>query len=111
MVHRLVPSDLVESKALYGRNGQKIGTIERLMLDKATGTVAYAVVRCGGFLEAGKHHYPVPWTFLKFNVARNAYEIDLTIEELRKGPSDLDGDAFDWGDRSPVYRHPQYWTV
>jgi hypothetical protein len=30
MVHRLVPSDRVESKALYGRHGQKIGTIERL---------------------------------------------------------------------------------
>jgi hypothetical protein len=23
----------------------------------------------------------------------------------------LDGEAFDWGDRSIVYRHPQYWAV
>lgn len=111
MVHTLVPSDRVETAAVYSRDGQKIGTIDRLMLEKMTGTVAYAVVRCGGFLKAGKHHYPVPWNSLRYNVARKAYETNLTLEELRSGTSELDGEAFDWGDRSPVYRHPQYWTV
>jgi hypothetical protein len=111
MVHSLIPSDRVEATAVYGRDGQKVGTIERLMLDKVTGTVAYAVVRCGGFFYADKHHYPVPWRALKFSVTRKAYETNLSIEELRSGPSELDGDAFDWGDRSPVYRHPQSWTV
>jgi sporulation protein YlmC with PRC-barrel domain len=111
MVHTLVPSDRVEAAPVYGRNGEKIGTIERLMLDKMTGTVAYAVVRFGGFLKAETHRYPVPWKSLKYDVARKAYATDLTLEELRSGPSDLDGEAFDWGERSPVYRHPQYWTV
>ncbi len=40
MVHALVPSDRVEVAAVYGRDGQKIGTIERLMLEKNAGTVA-----------------------------------------------------------------------
>jgi sporulation protein YlmC with PRC-barrel domain len=111
MVHTLVPSDRVEAAPVYGRNGETIGTIERLMLDKMTGTVAYAVVRFGGFLKAEKHRYPVLWNSLKYDVARKAYATDLTLEELRSGPSDLDGEAFDWGERSPVYRHPQYWTV
>ena len=111
MIHTLVPSDRVETAAVYGRDGQKIGMIERLMLEKITGTVAYAVLKCGGFLKSAEHHYPVPWNSLKYNVARKAYETNLTLEELRSGPSELDGEAFDWGDRSPVYRHPQYWTV
>ena len=51
MVHTLVPSDRVEAAAVYGRDGEKIGTIERLMLEKKAGTVAYAVVKCGGFLK------------------------------------------------------------
>ena len=101
MVHTLVPSDRVEAAAVYGRDGQKIGTIERLMLEKKAGTVAYAVVKCGGFLKGETHHYPLPWNALKYNVARNAYETDLTLEELRSGRSELDGEAFDWGDRSP----------
>ena len=49
MIHNLVPSDRVETAAVYDRDGQKIGIIERLILEKKTGTVAYAVVRCGGF--------------------------------------------------------------
>ena len=51
------------------------------------------------------------WNSLKYDMARKAYQTDLTIEELQSGQSELDGEAFDWGDRSPVYRHPHYWTV
>ena len=109
MGHTLVPSDRVEGAPVCGRDGKKVGTIERLMLDKLTGTVAYAVVKCGGLL--GPHRHPVPWSSLKYNLQRKAYELDMTLEEIRSGPSELDGDEFDWGDRSPVYRHPQYWTV
>jgi hypothetical protein len=111
MVHTLVASDRVETAAVYDRDGQKIGTIERLMLDKMTGTVAYAVVRCGGFFKAHTHHFPLPWSSLRYNLVRKAYETDATLQELQSGPSELDEETFDWGDRSPVYRHPHYWTV
>ena len=96
MVHMLVPSDRVETAAVYGRDGQKIGTIERLMLEKRTGTVAYAVVKCGGFLTPSVHHFPLPWNSLRYSLARKAYETDVTLEELRSGPSELDDEAFDW---------------
>jgi hypothetical protein len=111
MAHTLVPSDHVETASVYGRGDEKIGTIERLMLEKKSGTVAYAVVRCGGLLKGEVHHYPVPWDSLKYDVARKAYTTNLTLEELRSGRSELDGEAFDWGDRSAVYRHPEYWSV
>ena len=48
MHHTLVPSDRVEHANVYGRDGAKLGTIERLMLDKVSGTVAYAVIKTGG---------------------------------------------------------------
>ncbi len=35
MTHHLVPSDHVEAVAVYSRDGQSIGVIERLMLEKA----------------------------------------------------------------------------
>jgi hypothetical protein len=111
MTHTLVPSDRVETASVYGRDDTLIGTIERLMLQKKSGVVAYAVVRCGGLIKGEVHHYPVPWDSLKYDVARKAYTTNLTLEELRSGPSELDGEAFDWGDRSKAYCHPQYWTV
>jgi hypothetical protein len=111
MPHTLVPSDHVETAPVYGRDDRKIGVIERLMLEKKSGTVAYAVVRYGGLLTGEIRHYPLPWDSLKYDLARNGYRTSFTLQELQDGPSELDGEAFDWGDRSANYRHPQYWAV
>jgi len=58
-----------QTASLYGRDDKKIGTIERLMLKKS-GTVANAVVRCGGLLKGEVRRYPVPWDSLKYDVAQ-----------------------------------------
>ena len=108
MPHTLVPSDRVEHANVYGQDGAKLGTIERLMLDKVSGTVAYAVIKTGGIL-ASHHHYPVRWDALRFDPARQAFVVELTLDDLRAGPSEFDDDAFDLGDRSRP--HPHYWTV
>ncbi len=111
MPHTLVPSDRVEGAPVYGSDGTKIGTIERLMLDKRTGMVAYAVVKTRGRFGAGPHHCSLSWGTLKYNAGRAAYEADVTLKALHNGASELDGEAFDWGDRSRPYRHPHYWDV
>ncbi len=111
MPHALVPSDQVEGAPVYGSDGTKVGTIERLMLDKRSGTVAYAVVKAGGRFGIGRHYYPLSWNALKYNPARQTYETEVTLEALRIGPCELDGEAFDWGDRSRPYQHPHHWDV
>jgi hypothetical protein len=108
MTHKLIPSDCVEDVPVYGGKAERIGTIERLMIDKLTGNIAYAVVKSGGLL--GSHHYPLPWNSLKYSPSRQAYETGLTLDELRRGRSERDGE-FDWGNRSQLYQHPQYWTL
>ena len=108
MPHTLVPSDRVERVNVYGRDGTKLGSIERLMLDKVSGTVAYAVIKTGGLLGS-HHHCPIRWDALQFDATRQAYQSDVTLEDLRAGPSELDEEAFDWGDRSRP--HPRYWGV
>ena len=109
MAHSLVPSDRVEGTPVYGRNDEKLGSIERLMLDKMSGTVAYAVVKSGGLLAA-IHHYPLAWDKLRYNPQRRSYDTDLTLDELRSGPCELD-DTFDWGDRSLAETRPHYWGL
>lgn len=110
MNHTLVPSDRVEHASVYGRDGMRLGTIERLMLEKLSGTIAYAVIKTGG-LFGTHHHYPVQWGALRYNSERHAYETEMTEDDLRAGPCEFDGDVFDWGDRSRSYPHPQYWTI
>ena len=51
----LIGSDKVEGTAVYGADQQRIGSIERLMIDKISGKVAYAVISFGRStsIEAG----------------------------------------------------------
>ena len=46
--HDLIGSDKVEGTNVYRSNGEKIGEIERIMLEKRSGKVAYAVMSFGG---------------------------------------------------------------
>ena len=58
----LIGSDKVEGTAVYGPDRGKIGSLERVMIDKLSGKVAYAVLSFGGFLGMGEDYYPVPWS-------------------------------------------------
>jgi PRC-barrel domain len=113
--HSLIASDRVEGTPVRRSDGEKIGTIERLMIDKISGNVAYAVLSFGGFLGMGQKHAPIPWTKLSYDPALGAYHLDLSEEELRGAPSVAAGEEFDWGDRSRevtihnYYRVPPYW--
>ena len=60
---------------------------------------------------ASHHHYPVRWDALRFDPERQAFVVELMLEDLRAGPSEFDEGDFDRGDRTRSYRHPRYWTV
>jgi len=59
--HQLIASDRVEGTAVRRANGERIGHIERLMIDKITGKVSYAILSFGGFLGMGASLLPLPW--------------------------------------------------
>ena len=112
--HRLIASDRVEQTPVRRSDGTIVGTIERLMIDKVSGKVAYAVLSFGGFMGIGVDHIPVPWDRMKYGVSLDAYEINLSDEELSRAPSFEADEEFDWGYRDDVignlnfYRTPPY---
>src|SRR6266705_1540289 len=95
--HNLIASDRVEGTPVRRSDGEKVGTIERLMIDKLSGSVAYAVLSFGGFLGMGQKHTPIPWARLTYDRTLGAYHLDLTDEELRSAPSVAAGQELDWG--------------
>ena len=66
----LIGSDKVDGTAVYGADDNKIGSVQRVMIDKISGKVAYAVVSFGGFLGMGEDYYPMPWPNLKYDTRR-----------------------------------------
>src|SRR6266699_2618075 len=85
--HSLIASDRVEGTPVRRSDGGKIGTIERLMIDKLSGNVAYAVLSFGGFLGMGQKHVPIPWARLTYDRNLGGYHLDLTDDELKRAPS------------------------
>jgi hypothetical protein len=107
--HALVASDRVEGTVVRRLSGERIGSIQRLMIDKVSGNVAYAVLRFGGFLGMGEKHLPIPWEKLKFDTTTQAYQVSITEAERAAAPAYAAGGEFDWGDRkSEVDLHNYY---
>ncbi|WP_245215859.1 PRC-barrel domain-containing protein [Pararoseomonas baculiformis] len=84
---RLISADKVEGTAVYNRAGDRLGTIEDVMIDKISGRVAFAVMSFGGFLGMGENHHPLPWSVLTYDTAKGGYVVDLTREQLEGAPS------------------------
>ena len=60
----LIESDRVEGTAVYDPQGKHLGSIKRLMIEKISGKVAYAVMSFGGFLGMGEDEHTIPWSKL-----------------------------------------------
>jgi hypothetical protein len=92
----LIGSDKVEGTAVYGTDDQKIGSIERVMLEKTSGRVSYAVLSFGGFFGIGHDHYPLPWHRLIYDTYLGGYRIDATADQLKAAPKYSPESGWDW---------------
>ena len=108
-----IAADKVEGTAVYDANGDKLGSIHNVMIDKRSGRVVYAVMSFGGFLDMGEKHHPLPWSTLKYDKSKEGYVVNLDKAVLEKAPT-YDEDDFAWtpdyGRRvDKYYNVPTYW--
>jgi hypothetical protein len=95
----LIGSDKVEGTEVYRSNGDRVGTIERVMIDKRNGNVAYAVMSFGGFLGIGDDYYPVPWSLLTYNEQLGGYEVNISDAQLKSAPKFRKDESWEYNDR------------
>jgi hypothetical protein len=112
----LIGSDKVEGTAVYGADEKKIGKTERVMIDKISGKVAYAVLSFGGFMGMGEDYYPVPWSMLKYDTKLGGYRVNLTKDQLEKAPKYSKSTDWNWNRENErrvhdYYMVPPYWGV
>jgi sporulation protein YlmC with PRC-barrel domain len=82
----VISSDKVEGTAVYNSNGEKLGSIDDLMIDKRSGLVRYAALEFGGFLGMGSDRYPIPWSMLTYDTNLNGYVVPLQKTQLEEAP-------------------------
>lgn len=84
--HDMISSDRVDGTAVYGRGGDRIGSVHHLMIGKRDGKVRHAVVSYGGFLGMGEDHFPLPWNELTYSEDRGGYVVDRDADQLKNAP-------------------------
>lgn len=84
--HDLIASDKVEGTKVFDPRGEHIGSIERILVEKRSGKVSYAVLSFGGFMGIGHEHYPLPWSKLNYDESLGGYRVDVTKEQLEGAP-------------------------
>jgi PRC-barrel domain len=111
----LIESDRVEGTTVYDPQGKNIGSIKRLMIEKISGRVAYAVMSFGGFLGMGEEEHSIPWSKLTYDTGLGGYRTDITEDQLRGAPAFTRDRSWDWSDRQrerelhDYYRTRYYW--
>ena len=86
MSNPVISSDKVEGTNVYNNAGDKLGSIDDLMIDKRSGLVKYAVLEFGGFLGMGTDRYPIPWNLLKYDLDKDGYVVPIDKSQLEKAP-------------------------
>jgi hypothetical protein len=106
----LIGSDKVEGTAVYDAKGEKMGSIARVMIDKRSGQVSYAVLSFGGFLGIGNEYYPIPWASLKYDTSLGGYRTTITEQQLRSAPK-YQGESWDWEDHERRRKVSDYYST
>ena len=105
----LISSDKVEGTAVYNREGDKLGSIHTVMIDKRAGNVAYAVMSFGGILGIGDRYHPLPWNVLTYDPGQGGYVVDLDRSMLEGAPSYSSSEMPDWSSRDWNRRVEDYY--
>ncbi|MDQ8024285.1 MAG: PRC-barrel domain-containing protein [Moraxellaceae bacterium] len=111
----IMAADTLAGDDVYSTTGEKLGTIDHIMLDVAQGRIAYAVLSHGGVLGMGEKLHAIPWSALTLDADRKCFVLDIDKERLQASEGfDKDhwpsfADARWAADVHAIYGREPYW--
>jgi len=107
----LISSDMVDGTSVYGRDGDKIGSVQHMLIGKRDGQVTDVVISVGGFLGIGSELHSLPWSKLSYDTDLGGYRVDVTEEQLKSAPTFKENDRDRVYDRDYQTQVYDYWSV
>ncbi len=77
----------VKGTSVYDRAGDKVGTVEDIVLDKQSDHILFAALGAGGVLGMGEKFFPVPWSMLDYDKKKGGYVVPVAQDVLSKAPA------------------------
>jgi len=102
--------------AVKDSDGDRVGTVEDVILDKTTNNIMFAVLGFGGVMGMGEKFHPVPWSVLSFDESDNSYVVGFNKRQLQSAPADtIDAltrnDGMNYRDATyDYYGASRYWS-
>lgn len=108
-VERLTASSII-GDTVENPEGEKLGTVDNLMVNIRKGMVEYAVLEFGAFLGIGGKLFAIPFAELRVNAGKRVFVIDRDREFLEKMPG---FDKHHWPDTNDHYYNDvnMYWRL
>ena len=77
----------VKGTAVYNGSGDRIGTVEDIVLDKQSNQILFAALGFGGFLGIGEKYHAVPSSMLDYNEDKGGYVVPMNKDVLQNAPN------------------------
>ena len=83
---KVLAADTLAGDKVVNPQKEDLGKIEHLMIDLASGRVAYAVLSFGGFLGMGDKLFAIPWSALTVDTVEKQFVLNVDKELLKSAP-------------------------
>jgi sporulation protein YlmC with PRC-barrel domain len=94
-VEKVFRASTIKGMGVYNLAGDKVGTIDDLVIDVEKGQVVYAALSVGGFLGVGDKLFAIRWREFTLEMGEDGkfFRVDVTKEKL-KAAKGFDKDAW-----------------
>jgi sporulation protein YlmC with PRC-barrel domain len=83
---RVLSAGTLAGDRIRNTAGEDLGKVEEIMIDVASGRVAYVVLSFGGFLGIGDKLFAVPWDSLRVDEGEHQFVLDVDKQTLENAP-------------------------
>jgi sporulation protein YlmC with PRC-barrel domain len=107
---QLMTAKEIEGMKVQNRQGEEIGSVDKVVLDSQDGQIAYVVVSSGGFWGMGGEKAVIPWKAVQLQQEQDepVLMVDVTKDQLKNAPQ---GDIEEITDRRQAEEIHQYYGV
>ncbi|HET9843776.1 MAG TPA: PRC-barrel domain-containing protein [Gammaproteobacteria bacterium] len=116
-----LPHDLVKAGHqvigvdVKNNEGEDLGCIKEIILEKVEGNVRYIVLECGSFLGLKGKYFAIPWNSIDYDKDEECFRLDIKKEDFKNAPG-FDKDHWpnmadtNWGKQVHAYfKSKPYW--
>ena len=83
---RVMAASTLAGDDVLDASGDKLGTLNEIMLDVPSGRIAYAVLSSGGFLGIGDKLFAIPWRALTLDDENKCFRLDVSNDRMEEAP-------------------------